>query len=215
MEVTLDKRFDLDVEPARAWAVLRDVHQVARCMPGAEITEQVDATHFKGTVKVKLGPANAAFGGNIEVLAWDEASRSLQLLGKGADRSGSSASMNLSARIEAGDTPARAVLAGSATVVVTGKFAQFGGRMMTQVADLLLGQFADNFRAVAAAVPTPTSPTSSASSASADGDAAASPSLTPPATTPAAPLPARELNAWTLGWALLKRWLAGVFGRRA
>lgn len=195
MEVKLDKRYPLDVEPARAWMVLQDVRAVAGCMPGAAITEQLDDTHYKGTVKVKVGPANAAFGGDIEVLALDPAAMKLQLLGKGADRSGSSASMNLTAHVEAGDTAATSVLVGEAAVIVNGKFAQFGGRMMSQVSDMLLAQFADNFRAAAAALPAP--------------QAAAAPAA---AVVP--PVPVRELNALALAWGLIKHWFAGMFGRR-
>ena len=44
MEVKLDKRYPVAASPAQAWAVLRDVHAVAGCMPGASITEQLDAT---------------------------------------------------------------------------------------------------------------------------------------------------------------------------
>lgn len=193
MEVKLEKRYPLEVDAARAWAVLRDVKAVAGCMPGAEITEQIDATHYKGTVKVKVGPANAAFGGDIEVRQLDESARRLQLFGKGADRGGSSASMDLTATVEPGETPAGAVLVGQAAVVVNGKFAQFGGRMMTQVSDMLLAQFVDNFRAAAAALPGP--------------EAAAEPAPAPPV--------AREINGLAVLWNLVKGWLAGLFGRRA
>ncbi len=153
MEVKLEKRYPLEVDATRAWAVLRDVPATAGCMPGASITEQVDPTHYKGNVRVKIGPANAAINGTIEVLALDETARRVELLGKGADRTGSQASMKLVATIEAAEEPGRSVLVGDAEVNVTGKLAQFGGRMMVQVADLLLAQFADNFRAAAAAQP--------------------------------------------------------------
>lgn len=194
MEVKLEKRYPLEVDAARAWQILREVKTVAGCMPGAEITEQVDATHYKGNVKVKVGPANAAFGGDIEVRQLDEATRTLQLFGKGADRGGSSASMDLTAIVEAGETPASSVLVGNAAVVVNGKFAQFGGRMMTQVSDMLLAQFVDNFRAAAAALPGPEAGASAA---------------------PAAALPvAREINGLAILWNLVKGWLAGLFGKR-
>jgi carbon monoxide dehydrogenase subunit G len=196
MEVKLEKRYPLEVDPGRAWAVLRDVRQVAGCMPGAEITEQVDATHYKGTVKVRVGPANAAFGGDIEVRALDEATHTLQLFGKGADRGGSSASMDLTARLEPGDTAATAVLVGNAAVIVNGKFAQFGGRMMVQVSDMLLAQFVDNFRAAAAALPAP-------------GATAA------PATASATTPKANEINGLAILWRLIKGWFAGLFGKRA
>jgi hypothetical protein len=195
MEVKLEKRYPLEVDAARAWQVLRDVRTTAGCMPGAEITEQVDETHYKGTVKVKVGPANAAFGGDIEVRALDEATRTLQLFGKGSERGGSTASMDLRANIEAGETPQTSVLVGNAAVIVSGKFAQFGGRMMVQVSDMLLAQFADNFRAAAAALPAP------------EGAPGAAPGQ------PAAP-PAKAINALAILWGLIKGWLAGLFGKR-
>ncbi len=203
MEVKLDKRYPLEVNAARAWAVLRDVPATAGCMPGAAITEQVDATHYKGNVKVKVGPANAAFAGDIEVLALDEATRMLQLLGKGADRSGSSASMNLTATVEEGEAPGTSVLVGQAAVIVNGKFAQFGGRMMVQVSEMLLLQFADNFRAAAAALPAP--------GVAGEAQAAVEPSS---AAAPAVPAKPNEINALALLWGLVKGWVAGLFGKR-
>jgi len=195
MEVKLEKRYPLEVDAARAWQVLRDVRTVAVCMPGAEITEQVDATHYKGSVKVKVGPANAAFGGDIEVRALDEATRRVQLFGKGADRGGSSASMELTATIEPGATANTSVLVGEAAVIVNGKFAQFGGRMLVQVSDMLLVQFADNFRAAAAALPAP------------EGAA-------PAVAVSAAPAKANEINGLAIAWALIKAWFGGLFGKR-
>ena len=153
MEVKLDKRYPVAASAEQAWAVLADIHATARCMPGAQITETLDATHFKGTVKSKVGPAVMQFGGDIELLALDAASMSMQMLGKGADKSGSSASMNLSARVEPGDAPNSCTLVGVATITVSGKLAQFGSRLLVPVSDAMLAQFADNFRAAAAAVP--------------------------------------------------------------
>ena len=224
MEVKLEKRYPLEVDADRAWLVLRDVKAVAECMPGATITEQIDSTHFKGAVKVKVGPANAAFAGDIDVLMLDDAAKKLQLLGKGADRGGSSASMDLTATVEAGETPGTSVLVGVAAVIVNGKFAQFGGRLMVQVSDMLLAQFADNFRAAAAAtpvavvVPVPVSeavPMQSAAPAAAT-DAAAAPAAAPSPSV-AAPKPARanEINGLAIAWHLVKSWFAGLFGKRA
>ncbi|MGO4391743.1 SRPBCC family protein [Variovorax sp. M-6] len=209
MEVKLDKRYPLDVDARRAWQLLADVPATAGCMPGAAITEKIDDTHYKGSVKVKVGPANAAFAGDIEVLALDEASKTLQLLGKGSDRSGSSASMNLTATIEAGETAETSVLVGHAEVIVNGKFAQFGGRLMVQVSDMLLGQFVDNFRVAAAALPVP-------QAAPAVEPAAAAPVQAADASAPASvPVKAHEINALAIFWHLVKGWVAGLFGRRA
>jgi uncharacterized protein len=193
MEVKLEKRYPVAASVDQAWAVLSDVRATAACMPGATLTEQIDATHYKGSVKSKVGPAMMNFGGEIEVLALDAATKSLQLLGKGADKAGSSASMNLAARVEPAADAAGSVLVGTATVVVSGKLAQFGSRLLVPVSDAMLAQFADNFRAAAAALPM----------------AAAGAGAPPPP-----PPPVKALNALALLWQVVKTWLAGLFGRK-
>jgi carbon monoxide dehydrogenase subunit G len=222
MEVKLDKRYPLEVTAEQAWAVLQDIHAVARCMPGAQITEQLDATHFKGTVKSKVGPAVMQFGGDIEVLGLDAAAKSMQMLGKGADKSGSSASMNLSAHLEAGEKVGTSVLVGVATIIVSGKLAQFGSRLLVPVSDAMLAQFADNFRAAAAAVPAPAfeSVSASVSAAAPNANSSAAEAAAPAASAAAAaaapqaftPAPVKELNALGLMWTVFKSWLAGLFG---
>lgn len=218
MEVKLDKRYPVAATPAQAWAVLSDIRAIAACMPGAAITEQLDDTHFKGTVKSKIGPAVMSFGGDIELQGLDEATRELKMLGKGADKAGSSASMQLTARLEDGETPGTTALVGQATITVSGKLAQFGSRLLVPVSDAMLAQFADNFRAAAAAVPVAEPAGSSAPAASAAAPAAASSTNTgadvAAPRAPAVPAPVKELNALALMWTVLKSWLAGLFGKK-
>jgi carbon monoxide dehydrogenase subunit G len=215
LEITLDKRYPIDASREQAWAVLSDIHATAACMPGAQITEQVDATHYKGMVKSKVGPAVMTFNGDIELQGLDGSAQSIQMLGKGADRGGSSASMKLAAHLEPGDSPAQCVLVGQATVTVSGKLAQFGSRLLVPVSDAMLAQFADNFRVAAQAVPV----AAATMSAPAGKDAprpGAMPATAIPAstTTPRAAAPAKELNALALMWTVLKGWFAGLFGKR-
>jgi len=203
MEVKLDKQYPLDVDAARAWALLTDLKAVASCMPGAEITEQLSETSYKGGVKVKVGPAVAQFGGTVDVIEAVSSERKMVLRGKGADKGGSSASMDLTAIITADPTnPAHCVLNGQAAVIVNGKFAQFGGRMMVQVSDMLLAQFVENFRQTALTLP------------AADGSVAASSGQTS-AAPPAAPVVAREINGLAIFWALVKGWFGSLFGKKA
>ena len=209
MEVKLDKRYPLDVDPARAWAILGDLKAVAGCMPGAELTEQLSDTSYKGGVKVKVGPAVAQFGGTVDVLEQSEADRKMVLRGKGADKGGSSASMDLTAIITADPAnPAHCILNGQAAVIVNGKFAQFGGRMMVQVSDMLLAQFVENFRQTALTLPAAEGSPAAATVASATEAAA-------PAAAPAAPVVAREINGLAIFWALLKSWFGGLVGKKA
>jgi carbon monoxide dehydrogenase subunit G len=232
MEVKLDKQYPLEVSVEQAWAVLSDIRAVGGCMPGAQITEQLDETHYKGTVKTKVGPASMQFGGEIEVLGIDAAARAMQMVGKGADRGGSSASMKLSAHIEPGATPQTSLLVGQATVTVSGKLAQFGSRLLVPVSDAMLAQFADNFRAAAAAVPVAAAVAAATEASEAEGAAVTQAGEAPAAQAPAgaasavpvraatvpapAPVaPVKELNALSLMWTVFKSWLGGLFGRKS
>jgi carbon monoxide dehydrogenase subunit G len=203
VEVKVDKRYPLEVDAARAWVVLRDLRSVSVCMPGAELTDQVDDSHFKGKVKVKVGPATALFDGDVVMQQVDDAARQIRLNAKGSDKGGSSATMDLTATIEPTDSPAACVLVGRADVIVNGKFAQFGGRMMSQVSDMILGQFAGNFGAAAAALPAPGA-----------GDSAA-PVADAAAAQAALSTSDREINAFAMVWQMVKSWFAGLFGKRS
>ncbi len=145
MKVELDKSYPVATSADAAWKFLQDIKAVASCMPGAEITEQSDDSHFKGRVKIKIGPAVASFKGDIEVESIDTNQRELVLLGKGSDTKGtSSASMRLTASIrDTGD--GQCELIGRSEITVNGKMASFGGRMMNAISDKILQQFADNF----------------------------------------------------------------------
>jgi carbon monoxide dehydrogenase subunit G len=199
VEVKLEKRYELGVPAQDAWAILSDLESVASCMPGASLGEKTGDNAFKGSVKVKVGPATAQFGGEVEILSMDAANHSLILKGKGADKGGSSASMELEASIE--ETDGQSVLVGLATVVVNGKFAQFGGRMMVQVSDVILKQFVDNFIGKAQAL----------GEALARGGEESSDN--PPVQT--ASEQANELNGLAIFWALIKSWLGGLFGKKS
>lgn len=220
MQVVLEKEYPVAAPLEAAWQVLSDVQALATCMPGASITEKVDDTHFKGQVKVKVGPASANFGGDIELKGVDAAAYQIQMLGKGADKGGSSASMDLTASLVVVDATS-CKLVGKAEVTVTGKFAQFGGRMMNSVSDMILGQFAQNFsnRAQMQAMQQSAKPMAGESSAQSGGSSAAPNGPAAEATTDidaanhaqGKAAPVQELNAIGLLWGLIKRFFAGLF----
>jgi len=170
MEVKIDKRFDIPVSIDQAWALLQDVRATATCMPGAEITEQLDNTHFNGKVHSRIGPAVMTFAGQIEVLELDGHSHTLVMLGKGGDTSGSFATMNLRAKLHPGESSQASILDGSATITVSGRLAQFGSRLLLPVSEAMLKTFISNFSSKASsfAVVQDTSIASSASVAPSD-----------------------------------------------
>jgi uncharacterized protein len=193
MKVKLDKTFPMPASAETAWALLKDIEGVAGCIPGAKITERIDDSHYKGTVAVKLGPANLSFRGEIEVKAIDAAQRSMSLSAKGTDTTGGSgASMDLTARVDAIDAVS-CHLIGASEVSMSGKAAAFGARVMGPVSDQVMNQFAANFAARVQAMQAEA--------------AAAAPSAPPPEV--------RQLNALALIWAVIKSWLRSLFGAKA
>jgi hypothetical protein len=203
MEVVLDKKYPVSAGLEASWAILSNMNELATCMPGAQITEEIDDKHFKGSVRVKVGPAVAAFAGTIEILTLDPVTRTLKMMGKGADKSGSSASMELTATLVSADN-GHSTLEGHAEVIVNGKFAQFGGRMMTSVSDMILLQFADVFSQKAQALQGAAAPVEEV--------AAGAPPAPPP---PSAPVVAKEFNALGFAWLMIKKFFADLFGRKA
>ena len=183
-----------------AWEFLQNLEAVAGCMPGAKITERLDAGRYKGTVTVRVGPATMSFRGEVEMKDVDPAARSLRLIGKGTDSTGSSgASMNLTARIEAAEG-GLCTLVGASEVSMSGKAAAFGGRMMNTVADQILKQFADNFAGQVGAL--------QAQRAAGSGDAHGT-------LVPIPPAAAGELDGLALVWTIFKNWLRGLFPRKS
>lgn len=206
MEVKIERRYSLVAPSNSAWTVLEDVRRTAACMPGAQISEKVDETHYKGIVKSKVGPAQFTFGGDIEVLEVDPSLRRLRMHGKGADKSGSTASMMLLATID--EAPeGGSVLVGQATVSVGGKLAQFGNRLIIPVMDALLVQFAKNFDAQALAEASTKAPESrfedAATTASPDKSPQPSPTV----------VQSSELNVFSLLVTLLKGFFARLLGK--
>jgi carbon monoxide dehydrogenase subunit G len=204
MKVELERTFPLPVPAGVAWEFLQDIEAVSGCMPGAKITEHLPGGGYKGTVSVRAGPVTMSFRGEVQVQNIEPAARSLRLVGKGADSTGTSgASLDLSARIEAVGEGSSS-LVGKSEVAMSGKAAAFGGRMMNSVADQILTQFAANFAQGAAAL-------AARRTAAAAGPAAQS--AAPAASAPAPPPAARELNGLVLLWAVIKDWLRRLFSK--
>jgi uncharacterized protein len=224
MKVVLDKVFPLTASADSAWLLMEDIEAVAGCMPGAKITERIDASHYKGTITVRLGPATMSFKGDIEVLELDAATRSLHLVGKGADQTGTSAaSMDLTAVVRA--TGETCELAGKSEVTMSGKAASLGGRLMGPVADQMLKQFVANFAArlqtmqttQAASAQPVAAPSADAVESASQPQSAQEPVRPAPAATlasAAAAAPQSELNGLALAWAVLRDWLRGIFSHK-
>ena len=75
----LENTFDVPAPPESAWALLMDVPRVVPCMPGAELAETVDESHWKAKLEVRLGPIALTYAADVERTEVDEAARRIVL----------------------------------------------------------------------------------------------------------------------------------------
>jgi carbon monoxide dehydrogenase subunit G len=138
----LESAFKVPVPVDVAWNTLLDYPRLARCMPGATVTE-VTGDDVLGQVKVKLGPVSITYQGKVTFTEKDEARHRIVASAAGREVRGSGTA---SAQVTAVMTDA-----GGATEVrvltdlnITGKPAQFGRSVVAEVSERLIGQFAEN-----------------------------------------------------------------------
>jgi carbon monoxide dehydrogenase subunit G len=197
----LEHSFTVPVPEERAWEVLLDVERVAPCMPGATLTS-VDGDEIQGAIKVKVGPITMTYQGTARFTERDPAAHVITLEASGKETRGAgTASAKVRSMLEGSGEKTHVVV--HTTLNVTGKPAQFGRGVMTEVGGKLIGIFADNLAAMLAESEPATLVASAAGepepSASAGNEAAQDASATDEA------LPIDVLNLSTRAWSSLRR----------
>ena len=140
MQIT--NTFSVPVPVDTVWKTLLDVKQVAPCMPGASV-DRVEGDDVFGSVKVKLGPIMMRYQGTLTFAERDEAAHRAVLSARAQETRGAgSVNATVTASLaSAGDGTEVTVVT---DLDITGKPAQFGRGVMTDVSRHLVGQFAQN-----------------------------------------------------------------------
>src|SRR6202163_826385 len=84
----LENSFNVGAPPDKVFAYLIDVNKVVGCVPGAELSEVVDPTTFKGKVKIKVGPITVAYSGTARIVNRDDANHAATLEAEGRETTG-------------------------------------------------------------------------------------------------------------------------------
>src|SRR6478672_10332578 len=132
-----------------AWDVLTDLEQVIPLMPGAQLTGR-EGDDVLGKVRVKVGPVTSEFSGKVHFVEQNRDEHRAVIDGKGKESRGTgNAAATVTAQLhDAGDHTRVTV---DTDLKVVGKLAQFGGGMLQQVSEKLLGQFVESLEAKLAA----------------------------------------------------------------
>jgi uncharacterized protein len=216
-----DNSFDVPLPPARAWAVLMDIPRIAPCMPGAELSEVIDAQNYKGKIAVRLGPVALAFAGRVEIDSIDDANRSARVKAQGSDAKGrGAANATATFHIEPAGDGSRVLI--HTDLMLSGAVAQYGRGvgMIQATAAQIIGQFAGNLRAqlasedptatASAPAPAPSAATASAAAAPPRQPQQSAPSAVPPRMPPAA----RPISGLSLLARVIWQQIVALFTRR-
>jgi carbon monoxide dehydrogenase subunit G len=189
MGMEISKSFVVKAPQGAVWAFLTDPYQVAKCLPGAAITEKVDDQTYTGTMTVKVGPVTASYRGKLRFERLDEAAGEAELAASGQETRGKGgADMRMKSRV-VGKGPSETEVTVVSDVNVMGVLAQFGRGMIQDVSDQLFGKFTEAMRReleTPAAAPEPVAPAAPAVAESTAAAPAAPPSQPPPAPAPTA-----------------------------
>jgi carbon monoxide dehydrogenase subunit G len=215
-----DNSFDVPLAPAEAWAVLLDIRRIAPCMPGAALTEVIDAQNFRGKIAVRLGPVALAFAGAVKLENIDEVNRGAQVKAQGTDDKGrGSANAMATFRIEPSGTGSRVLI--HTDLMLSGAVAQYGRGvgMIQATASQIIGQFAANLRkqledprpVVTAPAPVP-APTAAAPAQTPIPVPVPQRKVAQPPPDPPLPPPAKPISGLSLIAAVFWRRLVTLFG---
>jgi len=151
----LEHSFTVPVSEDRAWEVLLDVERVAPCMPGATL-DSVEGDEIKGRIKVKVGPIAMTYAGTARFTERDKDAHVITLEASGKETRGAgTASAKVRSMLESQNGHTHVVV--HTTLNVTGRPAQFGRGVMSEVGGKLIGIFASNLAQMLAAEPAPDS----------------------------------------------------------
>lgn len=139
MELT--NTFIIEAPIDDVWKAFNDPEFVAPCFPGADLTEYTGDS-FTGGVKVKLGPVSLKYKGKGTFIDRNESTRVLVIDAEGRDTSGNGTARALVTGSMQSAGSSRTTVTMVTDLNITGRPAQFGRGIMSDVADKIIGQFA-------------------------------------------------------------------------
>ncbi|HTT70536.1 MAG TPA: SRPBCC family protein [Anaeromyxobacteraceae bacterium] len=199
MSIEISKTVVVEADPARVWGFLIDPASVARCMPGAAITEKLDDKSYAGTMTVKVGPVSSSYRGKVVFESLDEASHTARIVASGQDvRGKGGADLKLTSSLkELG--PGRTEVTAVSEVNITGILAQMGRGMVEDVSDQMFQIFAQRLRGELETVKAAAPEAAASTSPPPSSPAGAAEPAPPPAARPAEALDLGSLGAKVAG----------------
>jgi uncharacterized protein len=137
--------FEVAEPVEKVWQFFQDIPQVASCLPGAELTEDLGGDKYKGTVAVRMGPVRLQFAGTADITERDEQARRVVVHAAGAEERGrGQASMVITAVLNPAGRGTKVDV--TQDLQLAGAAAQYGRGMISDVTAVLMRDFASNMQ---------------------------------------------------------------------
>jgi uncharacterized protein len=137
--------FEVAEPVEKVWQFFENIPQVATCLPGAELTEDLGGEKYKGRVAIRMGPIRLQFAGTADITERDEAARRVVVHAAGADEKGrGQASMIVTATLTKASRGTRVDV--TQDLQLSGAAAQYGRGMISDVSSVLMHDFSVNMQ---------------------------------------------------------------------
>jgi carbon monoxide dehydrogenase subunit G len=137
--------FEVAESVDKVWQFFDNIPQVAACLPGAELTDDLGGEKYKGRVAVRMGPVRLQFAGTAEITERDEAARRVVVHAAGAEEKGrGQASMVVTAILTRASRGTKVDV--TQDLQLSGAAAQYGRGMISDVTSVLMRDFSANMQ---------------------------------------------------------------------
>ena len=137
--------FEVAEPVEKVWQFFDNIPQVAACLPGAELTEDLGDDKYKGKVAVRMGPVRLQFAGTADITERDEAAKRVVVHASGADEKGrGQASMVVTATLTRASRGTKVGV--TQDLQLSGAAAQYGRGMISDVTAVLMRDFSANMQ---------------------------------------------------------------------
>jgi hypothetical protein len=166
--VLITSNFEVSQPLPEVWKFFGNIPQVAACLPGAQMTDDLGDDTYGGNVAIRVGPVKMEFAGKAAIKERDEAAHRIVIDASGADQKGrGQAAMLVTARLTAAGGSTKVVV--DQDLQLSGAAAQYGRGMINDVNAVLLRDFSVNVQNRIAAIAQGLDPDSVAAAKPASG----------------------------------------------
>ncbi|HEY2508890.1 MAG TPA: SRPBCC family protein [Streptosporangiaceae bacterium] len=141
----ISNSFDVGQPVDKVWQFFDNIPQVASCLPGTELTDDLGNNKYAGKVAVRMGPVRLQFAGTADITERDDAAKRIVVNATGAEEKGrGQASMVVTATLARSGRGTRVDV--TQDLQLAGAAAQYGRGMISDVTSVLMRDFSANLQ---------------------------------------------------------------------